>query len=539
MRLNRREFLRLAALAAAGAVAGCQESPNQPTPNTPEPTSTPLPESEDHRNYRERIESALAEKNPELLAYLQEHQEHMEYLITALAHRTKLGLKSIPDTILNYKPKEATEQWSTEWGTFSGNLPPSMQSLNTIVKDYIQTAYSNQSFKTIREVKLGDGTSFHPSMDERFITFPLYYNASKLWTFMVVAHETAHGVDPELYNYPPELFFRMWKAKWLMCAQAWDVEGQFLNHPDDFLHKHLNYQVGKEAARSCRWDDDFDQKPGSQLIRSVIEEVKQKLGVVAETKDIVYTRRFVYEMGILLTKKIREGQLDTFLQELYESTLSWGMVETWAEMMKWGFLPPQIYDFEDGKKAAETTQQNPEIVYGVQETLSILQSKELDFAQEQEHIVQVFEHFQTLPSYEEQAPLVEKTEEELQEEHAWDLINDFLKGGTALQDEVLPKLSGKPLDLFTRYLVAYQDIIRDFPGASEFHHDPEAAFNVFDPKYLAAWNTDFIMEVMNRDTLKNLIKEILRGEDKTEQILQLEQDDRLEWIEWFAQSYHE
>lgn len=539
--ITRRLFLKLAAGTTAAGLFGVfienrlKKLRRPPLPSPPE-ADQPLTETAPAQLEASQVppdprlqrlkEKGLSEINPELFNYLRDHPNHLELAIQVLDERKKLGLKSIPREILEYKPTEAEQKWRQTDTNFTSELPPSLTELSRIVELFFETIYSREGFRTVKKVSPGGGTAFGIDAGQRSVIFPLFYDGNYLRALMVVVHEAGgHGIDPFFYDYyPPHMFFPLEVARWQMLSRSFSLEAEYFNLPEDSIHTKVTYELGKRAIKALvEKPETFSTLQGSEIIRQLIHITAVELQTGAK---IIYTKRFAYKLGKKLLPSLRNGQ-EYFFQTEYESSLTDGLSEIYAEMIKWSLLPIEEMAAEGDRavRTASLTQADETITAAVKSTIEVIRKSPVELGELRQRLRETLVKLrkdlsppaanpQTIPAVASETVIDRTVATSPQEQQKIDLdtlITSLKQGQADSYTQLLSKVEPEITATAKKYFDLYQKIISLYPGAGEEHNNLEVGIEVFDPPHLNFWESEQITSIMKDSFFREMVALIYNG----------------------------
>ena len=181
-------------------------------------------------------------------------------------------------------------------------------------------------------------------------------------------HEVGgHGSDPKigLTIYNRSQLIRAEYGKWNALSQAYAVQEQFFNHPNDLTLPLLKRSLGEVVGNTINQDTkaQLSDPSGIQLIEKLVNQLAQKKNI--PPKDLVFNKQVCMDIGEEIVSHIRNKTLDIHgqLKTVYQDILEGALTEQWAEMERISILNPDLIDHS-------TT-----IIEGVETVLSAIQGK--------------------------------------------------------------------------------------------------------------------------------------------------------------------
>ena len=184
----------------------------------------------------------------------------------------------------------------------------------------------------------------------------------------IILHEVGgHGSDPRngltIYNLPQ--LIRAEYGKWKALSQAYAVQGQLLNHPNDLTLPLLKRSLGEVIGNNINHDTkaQLSDPSGIQLIEKLVNQLAQKKNI--SPKDLIFNKQVCMDVGEEIVGHIRNKTLDIQgeLKTVYQDTLESALTEQWAEMVRISILNPDLINH------------NTTIIEGVETVLSTIQGK--------------------------------------------------------------------------------------------------------------------------------------------------------------------
>ncbi len=452
-----------------------------------------------------------------------------------LNERFKLGIKSVPPELSQYNSSKAREDWNKD-RAFENDLPPSMKEISDDTENLLKIILGRNYSKMVRGIRIWGGTAYSPGDGK--VLVPQFFSLSNKYFVMLMLHEAlGHGTDPAVFlapengfKYPPEIFYNLEIAKWQMLSQSWSVPGEYLNLPEDEIHKVVWATSGRAVVEKYYFDNkNFSNLEGALKLKELMDQTASELNMAPDT--IVYTKKFNYLLGQKIQIEMANGS-EFFIQNSYEDNLSGSLVEIFAEMIKWSLLPKSMLsDDPRGLSTATKTQNNPIIQAAVRSWLENIRGETVDLDNVREDL---YKYYLTLPPVipppvpkvgsiaptQSATPMVSPTltHDQMNYQKAQEIKDQFLVG---------QKLPPTQDTVLSTYLNLYLEIDRIYPRAGEEHGDPERSILVFDPPTLNVWETEKITQAMRNSRLDNLFLKIA----KKEALLQIEKDELAKDIE--------
>lgn len=466
----------------------------------------------------------LKKLNPRLYEYLCDDEQEGEFVWEAVAYREKLGLLGFPLELVDYDPLTADERWELAPREFVNQLPAANWKVGELMREFLLTVLGKDAPRLVHKVAIaqdGASLSFVQSDESRFVELPLFYSPLDPTTFVLdLGHEAiGHPVDSVHGQYPAKKHFRVVAAKWQMLSQAFEIKGQFFNHPDDDVRPKLFAALGKAAGWEYIHNGDFSSLPGAARVAQKIFATRDERGQTF--LPIYFNKSFCLRLGEKLFGEVRKAE--TFLQPTYEATLDWALGEIFAEMMKWSLVPATI--FLPGETGNRTTvsdiQANPVLTDGVEKILALLHEKKVDINQIRVQIAAFQGNYgrprQETAELQDQrlAPPTTNTTVSGREEKttiALSYTENTLGNNLSFDFATLPLDQKEREDLET-YFALYERARRKYPGAGENHNNPPASAQAFDLADRHVWEIEKIDEAMNRTNIFNFFAAVV---DKTD-----------------------
>lgn len=428
-----------------------------------------------------------------------------------MTYRRRLRLRREPKEFETYSPLQATIDWYSTPAYFRSELLSLQSYIGPAAEGFLKAAYPKNITKLVRGIAEDTGIFFINAIDRRLILLPSYYQPNILEVALLTYHEGAgHGVDPEMFSgYPPEKFFELEAAKWQMLSQADSIPGQFLNSPDDTIHRQVFANVGRLAGQAYVLDRNFAVSPSAGVIKDAVGKVAKLLGV--NTTKPVFTKRFCYDLGQLLYPEIKNGRVFSF-QDAFEDVFSIVLGEIYAEMIKWSLIPVDLIPAgnETVRNSAVQTQNNPVIRQAVERTIKSVSEEPANMDIIHERIRRIYFEVQPVPvavsihnpeSLREQ-PVMATIKQTASLGPDWFVINQMTRG---LDPETKATLE--------EYFLLRYKLLSNYSGAAARNVDPEEDIKAFDPPFLHAWESDEVARAVSADLLVEYLRAKADGSD--------------------------
>lgn len=299
-----------------------------------------------------------------------------ELFNSIMEYRAMIGLNSVPKELYE-SFQHPTEAWHYADRQFEISLPDHLKSYGMYTEDIINTTFGERAAQLVSTITVNPKepgmTAFQPDEPREFYTGYYVSNTDILSDYNdLVLHEAiGHGSDPVFtpQPYPSDVLFKIEHGKWRMLSQAFSVDGQFFNHPNDMMRPQFQRQIGEQVALHFRHNDLstlFSTEDSYKKVRGILENISREENIPLE--HIKFNKRISRLIGQQVFDQVttNEVQLGEDLRIQYESQVETALVEIYAEMMRMSILHPD----EIG--------QNPEIVQGCTEILSAIQGKPVD-----------------------------------------------------------------------------------------------------------------------------------------------------------------
>ena len=303
--------------------------------------------------------------------------ERQELLTEIADYRSSLGLSPTPPELAG-KLDDMTTEWLVPEREFQNELPEYLQSYgdeNRRVQDIALGENAGRLVKRIVVDQTRPNALYFSGIngDRKCIVGP-WLNQEPIDGYIdAVLHEAVgHGTDPAptlgTSIYPADVLFKVSHGKWRMLSQAFEIKGQFLNHPKDLMLPQMQKDIGRNIAQGFVNNnvEGLLADGGIDVITGIVQEIAQREGKAP--KDLKFNKRRSQEIGTKILEMQRQGNVhfSKKTQDWYDMSVEQSLREIYAEMMRMAILRPD----EIGS--------NPEIMSGCEEVLSAVQGKSVD-----------------------------------------------------------------------------------------------------------------------------------------------------------------
>lgn len=271
--------------------------------------------------------------------------------------REKFGLSGYPVKIeqefskpdMGHVPPEA---WDKQLEIVN-TLPKEWESYGEVFIQTMGVVAGKNAAQLIKEVTLDeyDPNAIRFNVIERYATFPEYIQQWHGIDFINIAlHEGTHGLDPDdalSIPIPTNMLIQMEYGKWLALSQAFEVPGEFFNHPSDGTLPNVKTALGQNLGELFLSTGDAESvfalgsDPDSKrFLRAILVETGRNQGVPPE--QIKLTEEVCLELGGFLVEGVLAGKIklnDPF-RLMYEQHLENALNEIFAEMVKKSIMEP-------------------------------------------------------------------------------------------------------------------------------------------------------------------------------------------------------
>lgn len=332
-KFTRREFLIiLGAGSASLTFAACGIPPAPPTEVPKQPTPAPAKETVP---VPVKVASIAETVNPEELSK------------QILNHRKSLGFKSLPSGIVEAS-KTKDFPIGLEKSQFKNELPMPIEHYGSAAQEVLKATFGeNYSaiIHGIRSFAKGTGISYEQSTQSILVSKDVWQFISFTEFPNHVLHEGAgHGTDPDdptrnKMIYSKEDLWKIESAKWAMLSQAFSIPKEFLNQPDDGVHRSIGLDLGNRILDKIQngKTDWFSDK-------TTLSQVKTALGKTLYLKNRKGHEEEIMDSGWDIYIKLikEEVEFSQTFQEEMEKIFESHLGEIYAEMIRIAILHPKL-----------------------------------------------------------------------------------------------------------------------------------------------------------------------------------------------------
>lgn len=354
--ISRRNFLKGAGALTTTAVVGFGAPDGNPS----------HVDVDDYRYDSQKADDLLANLEPEQIEGLGKIREY----------RIKLGLTPYPKTILESVIKGNTE-WQFASDPFKNELPETLYSYGMLNEHLQNSAFGENAGRLVRRIQVNPNSpnefSFLGSSTDRVCTIGYNTSIHPLDSYGITAlHEAiGHGSDPSDNSllYPLPLLIDVEKGRAQMLSQAFDIEGQFYNHPNDLMYPLLKRKMGELIAnRSYKGNlsEVFEGEIAPSVAKNIIHAECETQGPGAE--ELKFNKRMCERLGELFIDHNRSGAIpfSPEVKKVYTTQLESSLKEIYAEMVRLTLMD------------ASLVENNNDIINGLTTVLSAIQGKDID-----------------------------------------------------------------------------------------------------------------------------------------------------------------
>lgn len=350
--LSRRNFLKGASAVATAAFVGMGASDRNPAHS----------DSGEYRYDTQKTD----------ILFLKLDEESQRKISHIRHYREQIGLAPYPDTIIQCVLQD-NHEWQFESDPFSNELPETLYSYGMVNEHMQSVAFGNNAGRLVRRITVNSQApslySFMGNASDRVCTIGYNTSAIDLNGYMETAlHEAiGHGSDPSdnPLLYPTNVLLDVELGRSQMLSQAFSVEGQFLNHPNDLMYPQLKRNIGEIIASQYYKGDlspAFLKKEDGEIAQTVIDEEKD-----SHFSELRFNKKVCERLGDSFIKLNANGELlfSPELAQFYSTRLESSLKEIYAEMVRLSMSHP------------EELQHNTTLLEGCRAVLSAIQGKEV------------------------------------------------------------------------------------------------------------------------------------------------------------------
>jgi hypothetical protein len=306
--------------------------------------------------------------------------ETREFADKIMHYRRKLGLRELPFYYGSSVDIDRFTDWNSTPEEIRNELPDKNKSYGMRLKEVVEMAFGENGNRLISSVYT-DNTApsavFFESVLRRCGLPDDVRNMAHIngdFDDYVLHEAIGHGSDTAMVEagpiYPKEQFFQIELGKWKALAEAFDVEGQFFNHPDDMMFNHIKTSLGESVALYHVFSDDVDieeitNRRGMNKLTDTIQDIARRKGI--EVEELKFNKSVCREIGEKIADPIRKGEFEArgILYDSYRFSLEGALIEIYAEAMKYAIKYPELLS------------DSPQILEGVAEVISAIRGSKV------------------------------------------------------------------------------------------------------------------------------------------------------------------
>ncbi len=519
-------------IVAALTTNGCDA---ETSPSVQEPTSvgTSVDTGSQERTYAPEVseavesssapESDLTEVVSDLEKVLENYpdaeRERIEQQLKRIRdYREELGLlREIPELQeYDYSETETLE------GDFVNNLPPDYQSIADIATMLFEGVAGKEYVRFIHGIRLND-LGYNGAEGGFLFVGGNIHKYTLDGVIRTYLHETGHLLDPKSRTTQDSLSFEVYlnalEGKYQALGQAFAVEGEFFNHPEDMGTKRMKRDLG--ILFGMMYNSSSLEDIERWFNREEIDRINEYLEEVSDSSNnIVFTKKVSDKLGGFILPMILEQPYDSPFKKIYSETMEGTKEEIWAEMFRL-VLQPRA---EAGGNDLEAVRANEDIVIGVARLLSEIRGDEVeldDIRVVRSYLQSIREEISNVPPgvielFEQEEEMLSKQEEPGDEYNAE--YQKFYEGVYQIPEDCPNR------ELVQEYMGFVSGVIDEFPmlnyAESAYHSWDYPSVKdinnydwIYDPSGFNCWDPEVVItpQAMFRDEIVALVRALEQG----------------------------
>ena len=287
-------------------------------------------------------------------------EKHKLKLEEIAGYRQKLGLTDMPKELgdlLYMTPAEIASycEWEGDPPEYQVEVPAKNVSYAARNWETLVGAFSRENASRLvagakGDLSYPDGMSFEPATRFCCIGDNIHNRADiDIYTDYALHEACGHGSDPSIgAKYPPEVLISVEHGRWRALSTAFEIKGQFLNHPSDGVYPYFKRKLGYTVALMARGYVQYSPVEISyeDQYQTMMQDIATQRGVtVAELK---FNKAVCREIGQRLSEGVRSNtiKLSEYMHSYYQKAFESGLVEIYAEMFKYALRYPDLIGYD-------------------------------------------------------------------------------------------------------------------------------------------------------------------------------------------------